>query len=1012
MYKQTNASQSVADSQESELTPLSELSQAGIEALRSEVEKWQARVPKLASALRERTDELAHARDEIRRLAQDLDKTSDDGFMGVTLKSRDELIAELEVKSKTLSEKVRSLSGEVHTLQLALQESVEEGESWKAKWRDVTSTLDQVSGDKNQLSSQHAAELDALGLERNTLHSEVKHLQAELNKQARLGDQVVALRKRNEDLSETTEMANIQMATLGEELASLVERAETAEQARGDLEGRFDASEAALEKAMADLTQAEQAHETAVAQLRAAHEQALAPVHLLLAETKDALADADRRCTEQTARLATHEDHAKQEAIAHRADLARLEEELAVACHDRAQWHEAVQGLKTELAQRDANHEKMVVQMVAAADADKRAAQATLDTLNAALVDERARSAQIDDLGAEITLLESRLADASNAHAQVEGERQRMADRLSGLEQQIKAANDALERKADEAANDAGRIEAFETAVAAQAQEIETLNTALDDERARSAQIDDLGAEVVDLESRLADASIAQAQVEGERQALADRLSGLEQQIKAANDALERKADEAANDAGRIEAFETAVAAQAQEIETLNTALDDERARSAQIDDLGAEVVNLESRLADASIAQAKVEGEREKLADALSSLEQEAGEARRSLTQNSLEQARTESRIEKLEKALEARTELVQNLEEERNERLHNSVRIQANADQLQQELTAANQRAETLQAHAAAIEGKLGDQRELMDELEHELSEKQTELADEQRRAALQLRLRTDLERQLRSSQPEPADEYQPQTQGPVTKREEQVAHPDSGPRGSEHKVAELSQELEVQQGALQEAESKAVVLSASLASQAQAFEVKISRLEEQICQRDDQREVCSERIAELEQQLKTMEAEHIALKAESVDAAEVQALRKQVREFESKFRDRTRELNELRWRQDQEKSVPEDENMLLVLSQQLKDARAELERLQAKASARVLDDSDLTRINGVGEKLSNQLNALGIRSISQLAGVEKQDLDDKDHLLHDYRGRVFRDGWIEQARDLIDN
>ena len=918
MYKQTNASQSVADSQESELTPLSELSQAGIEALRSEVEKWQARVPKLASALRERTDELAHARDEIRRLAQDLDKTSDDGFMGVTLKSRDELIAELEVKSKTLSEKVRSLSGEVHTLQLALQESVEEGESWKAKWRDVTSTLDQVSGDKNQLSSQHAAELDALGLERNTLHSEVKHLQAELNKQARLGDQVVALRKRNEDLSETTEMANIQMATLGEELASLVERAETAEQARGDLEGRFDASEAALEKAMADLTQAEQAHETAVAQLRAAHEQALAPVHLLLAETKDALADADRRCTEQTARLATHEDHAKQEAIAHRADLARLEEELAVACHDRAQWHEAVQGLKTELAQRDANHEKMVVQMVAAADADKRAAQATLDTLNAALVDERARSAQIDDLGAEITLLESRLADASNAHAQVEGERQRMADRLSGLEQQIKAANDALERKADEAANDAGRIEAFETAVAAQAQEIETLNTALDDERARSAQIDDLGAEVV----------------------------------------------------------------------------------------------NLESRLADASIAQAKVEGEREKLADALSSLEQEAGEARRSLTQNSLEQARTESRIEKLEKALEARTELVQNLEEERNERLHNSVRIQANADQLQQELTAANQRAETLQAHAAAIEGKLGDQRELMDELEHELSEKQTELADEQRRAALQLRLRTDLERQLRSSQPEPADEYQPQTQGPVTKREEQVAHPDSGPRGSEHKVAELSQELEVQQGALQEAESKAVVLSASLASQAQAFEVKISRLEEQICQRDDQREVCSERIAELEQQLKTMEAEHIALKAESVDAAEVQALRKQVREFESKFRDRTRELNELRWRQDQEKSVPEDENMLLVLSQQLKDARAELERLQAKASARVLDDSDLTRINGVGEKLSNQLNALGIRSISQLAGVEKQDLDDKDHLLHDYRGRVFRDGWIEQARDLIDN
>ncbi|MEM9180998.1 MAG: hypothetical protein AAGA89_14890 [Pseudomonadota bacterium] len=63
------------------------------------------------------------------------------------------------------------------------------------------------------------------------------------------------------------------------------------------------------------------------------------------------------------------------------------------------------------------------------------------------------------------------------------------------------------------------------------------------------------------------------------------------------------------------------------------------------------------------------------------------------------------------------------------------------------------------------------------------------------------------------------------------------------------------------------------------------------------------------------------------------------------------------------------------------------------------------------DLTRIKGVGPKLSRRLNELGIYHFKQIADWSV----DQAHWVDDYlafKGRVERDGWVKQARLLSAN
>ncbi|WP_420381984.1 hypothetical protein [Novosphingobium sp.] len=58
------------------------------------------------------------------------------------------------------------------------------------------------------------------------------------------------------------------------------------------------------------------------------------------------------------------------------------------------------------------------------------------------------------------------------------------------------------------------------------------------------------------------------------------------------------------------------------------------------------------------------------------------------------------------------------------------------------------------------------------------------------------------------------------------------------------------------------------------------------------------------------------------------------------------------------------------------------------------------------DLTRIKGVGPKLSRVLGDLGVTSYAQIAGWSEADLAAIDAQLGVFAGRPKRDAWVEQA------
>ena len=63
---------------------------------------------------------------------------------------------------------------------------------------------------------------------------------------------------------------------------------------------------------------------------------------------------------------------------------------------------------------------------------------------------------------------------------------------------------------------------------------------------------------------------------------------------------------------------------------------------------------------------------------------------------------------------------------------------------------------------------------------------------------------------------------------------------------------------------------------------------------------------------------------------------------------------------------------------------------------------------EKDDLKRIKGVGPKLENSLNALGVFHFSQIAAWSERELEWIDDYLS-FKGRAKRDNWIAQAKAL---
>jgi predicted flap endonuclease-1-like 5' DNA nuclease len=69
-------------------------------------------------------------------------------------------------------------------------------------------------------------------------------------------------------------------------------------------------------------------------------------------------------------------------------------------------------------------------------------------------------------------------------------------------------------------------------------------------------------------------------------------------------------------------------------------------------------------------------------------------------------------------------------------------------------------------------------------------------------------------------------------------------------------------------------------------------------------------------------------------------------------------------------------------------------------------APVAAPVAGGDDLTRLKGVGPKLSTRLKELGVVSFAQIAAWSEADLAAVDAQLGTFAGRPKRDSWVEQA------
>jgi len=69
---------------------------------------------------------------------------------------------------------------------------------------------------------------------------------------------------------------------------------------------------------------------------------------------------------------------------------------------------------------------------------------------------------------------------------------------------------------------------------------------------------------------------------------------------------------------------------------------------------------------------------------------------------------------------------------------------------------------------------------------------------------------------------------------------------------------------------------------------------------------------------------------------------------------------------------------------------------------------AAAKTTSADDLKQLSGVGPALEKKLIAAGVTTFSQIAGWSKADVAEFDEKLS-FKGRIEREGWIEQAKTL---
>lgn len=65
---------------------------------------------------------------------------------------------------------------------------------------------------------------------------------------------------------------------------------------------------------------------------------------------------------------------------------------------------------------------------------------------------------------------------------------------------------------------------------------------------------------------------------------------------------------------------------------------------------------------------------------------------------------------------------------------------------------------------------------------------------------------------------------------------------------------------------------------------------------------------------------------------------------------------------------------------------------------------------DKDDLSKINGIGPLIEAKLNSIGVFKFQQIANLSDKDVANLTDLIEFFPGRIERDNWVNQAKDLL--
>ena len=327
---------------------------AALHDLKQELAKWKERVPKLAAALRERTDQADRLQYEVDQFhGSESSGLAAGNYAGI--QSREKVIDELEAKLKALHSKHQDLEGQLRSRDMEISGLQQDVGAWKDKWQAAKSSLDEQESSANSEEESIrllTSELDELN---GVWQKSTRSLEDRDHEIVMLRDESASLNERNAKLFETTELANRQIETLGANLTQLRDQLREKVNALLAIQTDYDVTAAERETLREQLSTLGKQHETREKDLDTAH-QSIEAMQQQVARLESKIGASDEQLIsfaavrESEARLQTELSECVEELTGLKHSFAKIEDETRALEGHLAREHGEVERLRQSVA--------------------------------------------------------------------------------------------------------------------------------------------------------------------------------------------------------------------------------------------------------------------------------------------------------------------------------------------------------------------------------------------------------------------------------------------------------------------------------------------------------------------------------------------------------------------------------------------------------------------------------------------------------------------------------------